>query len=230
MKRALPWILLMQLLVCVAVLLYMGPLVQDQSYHAFADQRTLLGIPNFWNVISNLPFAFVGWLGLRSARGLAARLLFAGVLLTAFGSAYYHWAPDDRRLVWDRLPMTVVFMSLIAILMRQRFPWAKQVVIPLVLIGTASVVWWQYSGDLRFYAFVQFAPIVVILTALLIGPLESGGGWIWGVLVFYAFAKVVELGDAAVYAHFPLSGHTLKHLLAATATWFLTRMQPHYTK
>lgn len=81
-------------------LIFVPPIAQSQDYHAFADQRTILGIPDFWNFISNLPFALVGILGLMRRRDAAARVLFGGVLLTCLGSAYYHLEPGDARLVW----------------------------------------------------------------------------------------------------------------------------------
>ena len=91
------------------------PIAQDETYHLFADDHSLWGIPNFWNVASNLPFAIVGVLGLWKLRGVFDYVLFTGVAaLTFFGSAYYHLAPNDTRLVWDRLPMTLVFMALLA--------------------------------------------------------------------------------------------------------------------
>jgi hypothetical protein len=49
-------------------LLVLPPIPQDQGYHQFADQRTLLGVPNFWNVVSNIPFIVIGALGLRQSR------------------------------------------------------------------------------------------------------------------------------------------------------------------
>jgi Ceramidase len=219
-KRTLVLIAIAELAACAAVLIYMGPIAQDQSYHAFADRRAIFGVPNFWNVISNLPFAFVGVVGLIRSRGFAARLLFTGVFLTAFGSAYYHWLPGDARLVWDRLPMTIVFMPLLAMVVAERFPSARGLLIPLVLAGVASVVWWRYSGDLRPYALVQFAPAVIIPTMLLLMPSESSKS-LWWVILFYGLAKVAEAFDAEIYSVLPLSGHTLKHLLAAASTWFI---------
>jgi hypothetical protein len=97
-----------------AFFLAVPPIAQDETYHLFADGRALCGIPNFWNVVSNLPFAIVGALGLWKLRTALDRALFTGILLTFFGSAYYHLAPSDGRLIWDRLPMTIVFMSLLA--------------------------------------------------------------------------------------------------------------------
>src|SRR5262249_3910282 len=99
----------------LAALLLVPPIVQSQSYHQFADQRTLLGVPNFWNVVSNLPFIAVGAAGLaRFNRHPATIALFLGIFLTGFGSSYYHWNPNDGTLFWDRLPMTLFFMAILA--------------------------------------------------------------------------------------------------------------------
>jgi hypothetical protein len=196
------------------------PLHQNQDYHHFADQRTLLGIPNFWNVVSNAPFAIVGFLGLIALRGAASRILFAGVFLTAFGSAYYHWAPDDARLVWDRLPMTIVFMTLFALVIQERLRPMKHLLPILLTIGIASVLWWQFTGNLWPYVFVQFVPMLAIPILLLRRPGVPG---LWPVIACYALAKVAEQFDAAIYSALPLSGHTWKHLLGALATWFILR-------
>src|SRR4029078_182721 len=89
-------------------LLLLPPISQDQNYHDFADQRTILGIPHFWNVVSNLPFIAVGVARIRhSQRNPAIFVLFVGVLITGFGSSYYHLDPNDHTLFWDRLPMSI---------------------------------------------------------------------------------------------------------------------------
>src|SRR5258708_34880540 len=97
-------------LAVAAFFIFVSRIPQDPAFHHFADQRTIAGLPNFWNVISNLPFAVIGLLGLWKLRGLTDRVLFAGVLLTCCGSAYYHSSPYDARLVWARFAMTVVFL------------------------------------------------------------------------------------------------------------------------
>jgi hypothetical protein len=129
-----------------AFFLFVPPIAQDQAYHLFADSRTLWDVPNFWNVASNLPFAVVGILGLWKLRGVFDRVLFTGVLLTFFGSAYYHLAPSDARLVWDRLPMTLVFMALLACVVKAN-DWLLAM---FLACGVASVLWWSMTGDLRF--------------------------------------------------------------------------------
>ena len=88
--------LLVFMLASLIGLLLLPPIVQNQNYHDFADQRTLFGIPHFWNVVSNIPFIGIGAVGLwRFGRSPSAGLLFLGIFLTGFGSAYYdsHNAP-----------------------------------------------------------------------------------------------------------------------------------------
>src|SRR4051812_45413319 len=159
----------------VAVFLH-APIAQPQGYHHFADTRRVLGIPNSLNVLSNGAFLAAGIWGIAIATkhvGPAEKLpyliLFIGVLLTAFGSAYYHWSPSDARLVWDRLPMTFGFMGLFAALAGERMGlvWQRRLLWPLVTIGVVSVLYWYWSearghGDLRLYLLVQFYPLVGI--------------------------------------------------------------------
>jgi hypothetical protein len=194
-------------------LLLMPPLPQDQSYHVFADQRTIFGVSNFWDVISNLPFAVVGLIGLFAFRDFASRIIFLGIFATAFGSAYYHLRPDDARLFWDRLPMTIVFMSLFALAIKQR-----SLVIPFVILGVASIVWWKVTGNLWPYALVQFGPMI----PLIVIAVRSEPG-LRPVLIFYGLSKITEFFDKPIFAVAPLSGHTIKHLLAGVATWYICR-------
>jgi hypothetical protein len=222
------------------------PIPQDWSYHAFADGRTMLGVPNFLNVVSNLPFVVVGVLGLglflRHGRPTLARaerwpllVLFGGVLLTGFGSAYYHVAPDNDRLVWDRLPMTVAFMGLFASMIGERIgvragAWLLW---PLVWLGVASVLTWHLgerrgAGDLRLYGFVQFYPLLTIPLLLYLFPARyTCGGYVLVALGWYLLAKGLETHfvDHGIYAAGQLvSGHTLKHLAAALGAYWLFRM------
>ena len=129
------------MLASLGVLLLLPPIPQDQSYHQFADQRTLLGTPHFWNVVSNLPFVAIGAMGLwQFRRDPATIVLFLGILLTGFGSAYYHWNPNDRTLFWDRLPMALSFMAILAIAIEERLNAKLGAVLlwPLIAIGVLS--------------------------------------------------------------------------------------------
>jgi len=203
-------------LAVLAFFLFVPPIPQDQAYHFFGDNRTILGIPNFWNVVSNLPFALVGLLGLWKLRGVANRVLFTGVLLTFFGSAYYHLAPSDARLVWDRLPMTLVFMALLACVLEVN-NWLLAV---FLASGVASILWWIATNDLRPYALVQFGPLLFLVAALWF---LRNARYLAAVLAFYALAKLAEFYDRGIFSSLPVSGHTIKHVLAAIATYYIFR-------
>jgi len=213
------------------------PISQNTAYHDFADQRTLFGIPHFWNVASNLPFVIVGFVGMRKVwRGrfqgglpdLRANyfLFFLGLLLTGFGSAYYHLAPSNRTLVWDRLPMAVSFMAFFSAVLGER--WGGRVgrsaLAPLVLLGVLSVLYWDGTelighGDLRPYLLVQFLPMLLLPVLLLGFPSAvTGSGYVWAVLAWYTVAKIFEWQDAAVLQVLGrFGGHSLKHVSAAAA-------------
>jgi len=220
------------------VFLFMPPVAQDPAYHDFADKRSWLGMPNFGDVAGNAPFAVVGIWGLAALARIKSvfadtaayrlwQVFFFGVFLVAFGSGYYHWAPDNHTLVWDRLPMTIAFMSLFALVILRHVHRGAGVVLfwPLLAIGTGSVFYWDYTeaagaGDLRLYALVQFLPILLIPLILWLFPArESGMRHLLHALGFYLLAKVLEHFDAAFFdiAGQTVSGHTLKHPAAAAA-------------
>jgi hypothetical protein len=206
----------------LVALLLLPPIPQDQGYHQFADQRTLLGVPNFWNVVSNIPFIAVGALGLRQFhRDPAIILLFLGILLTGFGSSYYHLDPNDRTLFWDRLPMAISFMAILAITVEERVNARAGAVLlwPLTAIGVLSLLLWRWTGDLRLYVWVQFFPCLALPLIFLAFPPKYSGTFYWLIAAaFYALAKLFEFYDGAIYsAGSILSGHTLKHLAAAAA-------------
>jgi hypothetical protein len=226
--------------------LFAPPLLQSQAYHHFADTRALASLPNAGDTLSNLAFLLVGGLGLaflwrERAAGEPGRfaspremrpwwVFFAGVALTSAGSAWYHLAPDDARLVWDRLPMTVAFMSLLAAVISERVSVraGNALLAPLVVLGVASVVWWRWSElegfeNLRPYMAVQFGSILVILAiAALYRSRYTHGAVIFAVAAFYAVAKILETDDRQVYAlGHVMSGHTLKHLAAAAGITLL---------
>ena len=211
-------------LLSTALFFLVPPIPQSEAYHLFADGRTIFGIPSFWNVASNLPFAVVGLLGLWKLHGTVNRVLFAGVFLTCLGSSYYHWAPDDARLVWDRLPMTVVFMSfLTSILVGDSSRRAAIGTLALLLAcGVSSVVWWIAANDLRPYVLVQFIPMLVVIPMIRRVP---GKRTLLAVMGLYTLAKLAELCDHGVYSVLSISGHTCKHLLAAFAAYYMYRWQ-----
>jgi Ceramidase len=211
----------------LAGLLLLSPIPQDQGYHHFADQRTLLGVPNFWNVISNLPFIAVGAAGLRRFhRDPATLVIFLGIFLTGFGSSYYHWNPSDNTLFWDRLPMTLCFMAILAVVVEERISARLGAVLlwPLLATGLLSLLLWRSTGDLRLYGWVQFFPCLALPLLLLLCPPKYTGTFYWLIAgVLYALAKLFEFADHAVHSSFILSGHTIKHLFGAAACFATLR-------
>lgn len=215
-----------------------GPIAQDPAYHAFADQRPWLGIANAADVLSNLAFAAAALAAipvLRRARWAdpADRWPWyayaATLLLTAIGSAYYHLAPTDERLFWDRLPLALTLAALAAAMLGERLPpargrWLLAGLLPAAALATA---WWRWSGDLRPYAFAQFLPLVLVGWLALATPSRYGRARDPLVAAgFYVVAKLGEHLDAQILAAMGgvISGHTLKHLAAAVGGWWLVRM------
>jgi peptidoglycan/LPS O-acetylase OafA/YrhL len=227
------WLLAAVTVAGIAAVFWIPPIPQDPSYHAFADQAALFGTPNFWNVFSNLPFVLVGAVGLvwlprlpQTTPRLAYIVFCIGVVCVGFGSAYYHYSPTTQTLVWDRLPMTVAFMALFSMVVRDRVSekLGAALLWPLIAAGVASVFYWDYTelhgqGDLRAYALIQFLPMLLIPLMLL---LFTGKGldarWLWGTLAFYLLAKVTEHFDKAIFDALGfMSGHSIKHALGAVA-------------
>jgi hypothetical protein len=157
-------------------------------------------------------------------------LLFIGVLLTGLGSAYYHWNPNNDTLVWDRIPMTIVFMSLLAATVAELIsrPAGIRLLVPLVAIGVGSVLWWHYTemqghGDLRLYFWVQYYPMLALPLILWLFYTPTANPilrcLVW-VVVWYVIAKIFEQLDYPIYRAIGISGHTLKHLAAAVSTGY----------
>ena len=219
------------------------PIPQYPAFHDFADQRAFFGLPHFWNVATNLPFLAVGAAGWLQIGRIASpalvthyRVLCTAVALVALGSGWYHHAPSNAALVWDRLPMTVAFMTLFSALIADRISWllGRALLWPLVVAGIASIAWWVRTeaagaGDLRAYALVQFLPMMLMPLILLLwrdGSLAARA--LWFALGAYALAKLLEHFDAAVFAATGglVAGHALKHLAAALAAgWILRAFQ-----
>ena len=229
--------------VSIIAVFSMDPIAQDPGYHHFADRRGTINIPNFYNVLSSLPFVIIGIMGMRlialdQARGGLVELqavymtFFAGVFLTGFGSAYYHYHPDNQTLLWDRLPMTIAFMAFFVAIVGETISSqiAFKLFIPMLVLGIASVVYWYVSelngsGDLRAYVLVQFLPVLLIpLILWLFNSRLNGNKYIWGVIGAYTVSKLMEFFDTQIYSALDvISGHSLKHLIAAFATFIFYR-------
>ena len=239
-----PLILLSPAVLIAVIALLLHPIPQPLSYHDFADHRSWLGIPNFGDVASNVPFALVGLWGLFALLGSTSirfadgrerwlyAMMFFSLILTSIGSAYYHLAPSNARLVWDRIPIMMVFMALLASVIAERVSVKVGLTLfpVLEIAGIGSVLLWRASelnghGDLRFHAAFQVYSILILLLALLLPPTYTRGSDFAVVVGFYVLAKILEETDKQVFAlGHAVSGHTLKHLAAAAAGYWILLM------
>lgn len=229
---------------CLIAAILLPPIAQPLTYHDFADRREWYGIANCFDVISNGGFLIAGIVGLMvtfrhttvfesDVERWPYAVCFLGMLLTAFGSGYYHLAPDNERLFWDRLPMTIAFMSLVAAQVVDRVSVRAGLIalVPMLAVGAASVLWWRITeraaaGNVTPYALLQAYSVVVLLViAITHRARYTHGSAIYWVFGWYVLAKLLEYFDVSVFALGNiLSGHTLKHLAAAAAGLTLCRM------
>ena len=238
------WLVAGFTLLCLGTALFLPPTPQPLPYHAFADQRVLFGIPNFFDVSSNVVFLIAGAFGLVAAlqRHTAFQsaferwpyaVFFFAVLLTAFGSAYYHLAPDNERLFWDRLPMAIGFMALIAAQIVDRIDARAglTLLVPMLLLGAAVVIHWRATertgaGNVVPYLILQgYSMVILLFVAALFPSRYTHATLVYAALAAYAAAKVCEAYDRSILGLTgSVSGHTLKHLLAGTAALIVCRM------
>lgn len=216
-----------------ALFVGLGPIAQPAGYHDLADQRSILGIGHFWNVVSNLPFLVIGVMGLQllwRERGEAAggwATLFAGTALVAIGSSWYHSDPNDVTLIWDRLPIGVAFMGFFTALLIEHLSGtgrrvARHLLVPLVIFSALAIRWWYETGDLSLWVWVQAAPMLaVVLVLLFLPPRYTHRRYLAYALACYAAAKVFEVADLQImqWTGGLMSGHTIKHLAAAAGVY-----------
>lgn len=250
MSHAMRLVILLGLLTAgFSGLLLIAPFAQDPDYHLFADQRSIFGIPNFNDTLSNLGFALAGIIGLslvatgrrnevfvQTADSRPYIVFFVAVALISIGSAFYHLAPSNDRLFWDRLPMSIAFMAFVSSVVADRIHrragngW---MLILLTVLGVLSLVYWIATeslgaGDLRFYAFVQFFPILLLPVVIRLFPAYryTMGRYLGWVITWYALSKVLEYYDTEIFTLTGewVSGHSLKHIAAAVGAYVVFRM------
>ena len=226
------------MVVALAVMLAIDPIAQDPAYYNFVDDRTWLGVHNAWNVLSNVGFlvaVFLAYPPFRDKRHdltlhTYLSLFMTGVFLTAFGSAWFHWEPTTATLVWDRLPMTIAFSSFFLSIWHDFISGRVRLWLwPVVLFCGATVFYWYWTetqgqGDLRAYLVVQFLPMLLLPFILWLYQNNSlHRKPIIIALVYYILAKAAEMNDGPIYemTNHIISGHSVKHLLAAVAAYYI---------
>lgn len=211
------------------------PAEDAQAYFDFADQRCILGIDNFSDVLSNLAFALVGFYGLyliqknsflHEEQRFIGRVLSAAMILVSIGSAYFHYYPTVERLFWDRVPMVLAFISVIALLITDRADkkLGLQVLFVLFVVCSLTLLLWRLNYlNLRPYLLIQFGGLLYIVLISCLRPKgQIANAHVASAFAFYALAKVFETFDKNIYEMTGImSGHTLKHLAAALSMFVL---------
>ena len=214
----------------------------------FAHAAPAASVPNLPELLGSLPMAVVGFWGLRWLRWLdraheqahdrapvpqavalppidpldCAWMFFAGLVLAAAGSVFYHLQPDTMRLAADRAAMSVAFAGLIGFAVCERVSaragWpAAWVTLAFGLLAAAAG---QRSGNALPWALLQAGGVVLVLALAAARPVRSALGLRLGwLLPLMLLAKGFELADRAIVeaTHHLLSGYGLKHLTAALA-------------
>ncbi len=219
-------------LTLLALFTFVPEIPQPLTYHAFADKKSLFGIPNWNNIWSSLLYIPLGIWGLGVAHThklpkerLLWQIFFAGVILIGIGSTAYHLQPNNESLVIDRIPIAIVLMTFLSILVEEEkgAAWGLYLLPFALCLGIFSVIWWIYSermgaGDLRLYIWVQF---IASFAALLFAYFRSGRRrWLLiTVASLFAASKVFEFYDVQIYArsYDLIGGHPIKHILSAAA-------------
>lgn len=198
------------------------------DYGKFADDR----LSHARNVLSNLGLVLIGAAGVPWAlrhRGddfTASLTLFIGVFAAGLGSMYFHAQPllDGRlnrsALLWDRMPITMAFAGLIALVLRDRvLHRPNRFVLPfLVVVGLATALYWYWSGDLYPYAFFQFYTAAgTLLMIMILRPAYTEAGYVAAAVCLFGISKVFEEFDALIYGKWEIGGHPLKHIASAFA-------------
>ena len=210
-----------------------GPVVnQPGEYHRFADQRLLWQVPRAMDVLSNLAFAVVAIVGgtalwraraaLSDMQRAMAALFFAGLLLCAAGSGWYHLAPDEVGLAVDRCAMAVAFAGLLGLAAASRVSeragaWLG---LSVLVLGPFAASLAFATGNVLPWAVLQFGGMAAV-AALALRPARAGT-WpipLAAVIAAYAIAKLFEVNDDTVFSLSGqwVSGHTVKHVMAALA-------------
>jgi hypothetical protein len=229
---------------CLIAAVFWPAMPQPLSYHEFVDRRAFFGVANFLDAASNIGFVIPGVIGLIVTLGSRTAfstdvervpyvIFFLGMLLTSVGSSYYHLAPDNGRLFWDRLPMTIAFMSLIAAQICERISVRIGVasLAPMLVVGAGSVFYWRATeragdGNVIPYGILQgYSVVILLLIAVLLPSRYTRERDVYWVFAWYVIAKILEALDRHIYALGNLvSGHTLKHLAAGAAGLVVCRM------
>jgi hypothetical protein len=220
------------LIILILLAIFLPSIEQNQNYHNFADQRVLFGVNNAFDTLSNLAFIIVGILGLvnfynnqyikiSNSFSVILNLFFISIILIGLGSSFYHLSPNDFTLVFDRLAMSLVFASILAMLAYLKISprFGLHTLAELLILAPLTVLIWKFNGNLTPYVVLQFGGIILVILTLLLTKTRMQGPCFTSLIILYGAAKLAEFYDEKIFnlSQNLISGHTLKHLIAALA-------------
>jgi len=245
MRNIRVWAIVALTLLTIIVTFCVRPIAQAPSYHNFVDSRVFLGLSNFFDVVSSLPFIVLGIMGLDFTRKKRSKnsvfrmkgerflwkTFFFAILLVGLGSGYYHLVTNNASMLWDRLPITIAFMALLSLITMERIgPKFGLMLSPIMIVmGIGTVFYWYYTeslgrGDLRPYILVQLLPLMLIPLMFWAAPARyTKARYVPCALVWYVIAKLLEYFDKTIFdlSGSKISGHTLKHIVVAIGIYML---------
>ena len=193
----------------------MNKILLPQSYHNFSDKRTILGIPNGINVLSNIVFIFLAIYLLQKKK---SNLLSIYLILLAIASSYYHLNPSDDTLFWDVLMIATTSMIIFTMM-----SGTKNGEI-FYLFGILSVIYWKMTGDLRLYLIILIGlPLYIVLKYYKDITLRK---YVITFIITFTLARLFEHNDHFIYkiTNNTISGHTLKHIFAGLSIYYTIKL------
>lgn len=224
------------MVISIITIIALSPLTQSQLYHNFAEQRILFNIPHFGDVLSNLSFVVVGilllwqsktWQYTELYKGQYSlfKFLAYGSILLGLGSGYYHWAPVDITLAWDRATMILGFGVIFydSCLRYNIFSVNKPLIGVSIttILFLCTIIFWLVTSRLEPYVFVQFFTMFILVVFAIKNYKEIPSKHLFNMFVWYALAKLFENQDKTIFSYTNelISGHTLKHIAYAIALY-----------
>ena len=185
----------------------MDKILLPQSYHNFSDKRTILGIPNGFNVLSNFAILIPAIIYYRKRN--KNNLLFIHLFLLAIASSYYHFNPSDETIFWDFLMIATTSMIIFNMINENKNEGL------FYLFGILSVIYWKMTGDLRLYLLILICvPLYIIFKYYKNITLRK---YIITFIITFILARLFEHSDNFTYqlTNQQISGHTLKHIIGS---------------
>jgi hypothetical protein len=213
--------------------------------HSYTDQRSLCGLNNAFNVLSNLVLIAAGcyWLNwifrtknisLKCRKGLYETRLyatfFAAVILAGIQSAWYHLFQSQLGLLGTYLLSNIVMLSLLSAIIAERVNLriGLHSCIPFIFISMLiSFYWYIYQTDNQlshlWYFLTYLIPSLSIMTIIVARPKYGGIKHITFAFCNTFIALGVSCLDEAIYTltRHMISGQSLHNIYLGIAAIYI---------